>query len=111
MASVSIAFSEDLNSGRQRIGRVHEVIGEVTITGTYVSTKVPITAADFGLGSIESLQPDIVYGEGVTGTGTYLGAYYDETNDYIELVDNDGAEVAADYDCDGFIFPITVRGR
>lgn len=111
MASVSISFSKDTNSGLQRIGKVHETRGTVTITGTYVSTKVPVTAADFGFGTIEGIDAGPVYGEGVTGTGTYLGAYYDSTNSYIELIDNDGAEVAANYDCDAFTFPARVRGR
>lgn len=111
MAATSISFSEYTNGGRQRVGDQHVVQGEVTLSGTYTSTKVPVTAGDFGLGVIESLEPSVVYGEGVTGTGTYLTAYYDDDNDYIELVDNDGAEVAATYDSDGFVFYVTVKGR
>ena len=111
MAATTISFSEYTNGGRQRVGRQHVVQGEVTLSGTYTSTKVPITAADFGLGVIESIEPSVVYGEGVTGTGTYLSAYYDDTNSYIELVDEDAAEVASAYDSDSFAFYVTVKGR
>lgn len=119
MAAVSISFSavdgrgdgvrrplsyRDLGNG------VREAYGQVTISGTYTSTKVPISASDFSLATLDRVFPFTCYGEGVAGTGTYLTPYYNPSTGSIILTE-DGAEVAATFDTDGFVFDVIVRGQ
>ena len=109
MASVSVTFSE---TSRERIGKSYEIEGTLTLAGTYVSTKVPVTPATFGLTDIERCEVFDTLAEGVTGTGTFLNAIYDDSNSYIKLYDTSTTiEAAADYDTDGATCRIVARGR
>lgn len=111
MASVSISFAEDTNGARYQVGDVEVRRGTVTIAGTYTSTKVPVTAADFGLGVIEDIVLDTVKVDGSVQTiGTYLEPFYVPASNYIILTE-DGREVAATFDTDGGTFRARVYGR
>ena len=110
MASVSITFSPDDPGGHDRVGRQVIKRGTVTMSGTYTSTKVPVTAGDFGLTDIDQLYVTGAVTANDEATATYLQAVYVPASDYI-ILEEDGREVAATFDTNAGSFHVEVRGR
>jgi hypothetical protein len=111
--AVTVAFST-ATAGRQRVGRQHVVDGRLTLSGTYATGGFAVTAADFGLSSIESLRVNTPF----EGTAAYA-ARWDSTNSKVFLYvgDNDNVadapliEVANTTDVSDVALDITVKGR
>lgn len=110
--AVTIAFAKD-TEGRQRVGKQTVVTGRITPTGTYATGGFAVTAADFGLGSIESLR---ISGSAFNGTEFNI-ASWDSANSKIKLGWT-GAVVSTELDeitngdtCTGFVVDVEVKGR
>ena len=113
MASVTVSFNAVPSGENYDDEGYNAVYGVATISGTYTSTKVPLTASTFGFDRLDYVEPGTVY-----GSGTFLIPYWDSDNDRILLGANVTGtalsqieEVAATTDVDGFTFNVRARGK
>ena len=109
----SFSFTQNTDGGRNRghLKSLIEVTGVGTATGTYGSTKVPVTASALGLGQIVDLRVE------TTGTGTLgYAARWDPSGPFIRLFGQTAAssalvEVGTATDVGTHLFNITAFGR
>jgi len=118
MAAVSVTFTGRTVGGGnvpnvRTVEGVKEAYGSLALTGTYTSTKIPVTASDFGFDELYDVDPAPAFGEGVTGTGTFMFAHYDHANGYIRVgytTTGTTVEAAADTNMAPFSIPVRVIG-
>lgn len=109
--AVTIAFAADSN-GKQRVGKQRVVSGRITPTGTYATGGFAVTASDFGLSTIETLEV------GTARNGTeFMVAHWDSANSKIMLGWSGGAisseldEITNGDTVTNFVVDVTVKGR
>lgn len=107
--AVTTVFTQAVD-GRQRVGREHEVRGTLALSGTYDSAKVPVTAAQLGLGRITSLVPGTAQDGTVALATEWVGA-----SNYIKVYETAGTVDLPFDEFDGgsmasYSIPIVARG-
>ena len=112
MASATPVYTYTGQTELSREGRQYRWSGYVTVTGTYDSAAIPLTAADVALTTIEEVR--LQTAQSGTTTGAFVPGY-DDTNSVIRLwtgTNTSGLiEVADGVDVGTYVAYLDVRGR
>lgn len=109
--AVTVAFTANTN-GRQRVGKQHVVDGVLTPTGTYETGGIAVTASDFGLTAIESLDVATAH----NGTEFMVANWVPSTSKIIlgwtgAVVSTELDEITNGDTVTNFVMDVTVKGR